>query len=136
MGSRRSTCLPIAIRVPAPKTGAATPRLRVIEGSVLFGKVRLGHIRLGVLVGLDDGRERRDDLALAQAHHDHALGGTAEALDLLDGYLDDGAAGRDQHHLVAVADDAGARERSLRLGQLDGLHAHAAATLARIVADT
>ena len=48
-----------------------------------------------------------------QAHHDHALRRAPEPLDVLDRHLDHGAAGRDQHHLVAVADDPRAGELAL-----------------------
>src|SRR6059058_1065837 len=50
-----------------------------------------------------------------------------------DGHADDRAAGRDQHHLVAVAHDTCAGEHALRLRELDRLDAHPAATLARVV---
>ena len=84
---------------------------------------------------VDDRRERGDELALAEPHHDHALGRAAEPLDVLDRHLDHGAAGGDQHHLVAVADDARADEVAAGLGELDRLHAHAAAALARVLGD-
>src|SRR5579884_2327071 len=95
-----------------------------------------GSVAVGAVVArLDDGSERGDRLALAQAHHDHALGGAAETLDVLDGHLDHRPAGRDQHHLVAVADDAGAGEAAAGLAELDGLDAEPAAALPRVLGD-
>src|SRR5260221_5010187 len=155
MGSKRSTCLLIAIRVPVPSrksTPSVLESYRPVavvweEVDAEFSPIRgrdsgrfgrgsriLGVARLGI-VGVDHRGERRDPLVAAEPHHDHALCRAAEPLDVLDGHPDHGAAGRDEHHLVAVADDAGAGERALGLGQLDRLHAHAAAALARIVAD-
>src|SRR5579864_5842469 len=121
----------------------ATPRLRVIEGFLTFWKGMIpksppfGGLLLGVavLVGLDHRRERRHALVAAEPHHDHALRGAAEPLDLVDRHPNDGPAGRDEHDLIAVAHDAGAGERPLRLGELNRLHAHAAATFDRVVAD-
>src|SRR5579884_4416609 len=92
-----------------------------------------GSRRLLVVARLDDGGERRDLLALAQPHHDHALRRAAHAADVVDRHADDRAAGRDQHHLVAVAHDAGAGEMAARLGELHRLHAHAAAALLRVL---
>src|SRR5690348_11811223 len=60
---------------------------------LLSGGVRLGAGAILLVVGLDDGRQRGDGLALAEADDDHALGGAAEPLDLLDGHADDRAAG-------------------------------------------
>src|SRR5258708_14701897 len=155
MGSRRSTCLLIAIRVPVPSR-KSTPsvlesyrpeacdweevdaEISLLRGrdSGRFGRGSriLGVARLGI-VGVDHRGERRDPLVAAEPHHDHALRRAAEPLDVLDGHPDHGAAGRDEHHLVAVTDDAGAGERALRLGELNRLDAHAAATLARVIGD-
>ena len=91
--------------------------------------------RLRALVRADHGREARDLLALTEPHHDHALRRAARALDPVGRHPDHGAAVRDEHHLVAVAHDAGAGEPSLRLDQLDGLDAHRAATLDRVLGD-
>src|SRR6266481_2811755 len=155
MGSRRSTCLLIAIRVPVPSR-KSTPSVlesyrpeacdweevdaeisplrgrdsgRFGRGSRILGVARLG------IVGVDHRGERRDPLVAAEPHHDHALCRAAEPLDVLDGHPDHGAAGRDEHHLVAVANDSGAGERALRLGQLNCLDTHPASALARVVGD-
>src|SRR5439155_20149286 len=74
-----------------------------------------------VVVGLDHRRERGDSLVAAKPHHDHALRRTPEPLDLVDRHPNHGAAGRDEHDLVAVANDPGPGERALRLGHLDRL---------------
>ncbi len=92
-------------------------------------------VHVGVVVRADDRSERRDLLALAKAHDDHALRGAAGAADPVDRDLDHGAAVGDEHHLVAVANDPRAREAALAFGQLRGLHAHRPAALHRVVAD-
>src|SRR5581483_1697782 len=140
MGSSSSTCLLYAMpSIPfrrdlrpsiasyiatACKTEAEGP-----AGSGFGGRVAV----LCVVARLDDRRERRHLLAVAQAHHDHTLRRPAHAADVVDGHANHGAAGRDQHHLVAVLDDARTGEMAAGLGQLDRLHAHAAAALARVV---
>src|SRR5213078_3081679 len=65
----------------------------------------------------------------------HALRRATEALELLDGDADDRPAVGDQHHLVALTHHARARELALRLRELNRLHAHPAAALARVLAD-
>src|SRR3954468_8161502 len=88
------------------------------------------------LLGLDHRRKRRNRLIVtAQPHHDHALRRAAEPLDVLDGDPDHGARRRDQHHLVAVANDTRADEMAAGLGQLHGLDSHAATALHRVLGD-
>src|SRR5262245_11002783 len=110
-----------------------------MAGSGLFdfsdGRRRRAVLRYRSLVRLDHGSERRHLLPLAQSHYDHALRRPAETLDVPDGDPDHGAAVRDQHHLVVVAYHAGTDQMPSGLGQLHGLHAQAAATLARIVGE-
>src|SRR4051812_8423086 len=66
------------------------------------GTVRV-RSRLGlVLSRLDYGREAGNVLALAQPHHDHTLGRTARALDVVDRHPDHRAAVGDEHDLVPV----------------------------------
>src|SRR5215831_1514137 len=104
MGSRRSTCRLTAMAPLA--VGGGKPAARVIEirrgfwkGSLELASVGL-HIgprvvSLGIavrLVRFDDRRERGNGLVVApQPHHDHALRGAAEPLDLLDRDPDHGA---------------------------------------------
>src|SRR5438067_11020839 len=148
MGSRRSTCRLTAI-TPSPRR-VLTPfesyrdLRRLLEGGAASAE-RLAPVaqcsvaELGVavrLIGLDDRRKRRHRLVVAaKPHHDHTLGRAAESLDLLDRDSDHGARGRDQHDLVAVADDARTDEVAARLGQLHGLDSHAATSLGRILGD-
>src|SRR5581483_10017231 len=94
------------------------------RGRLLAGLV------VAVVARFGDGSETRHVLAVLEPHDDHALRRAPEALDLVDGHADHRAARRDQHHLVAVSDDPRAGELPLRVGQLDRLHAEAAATLA------
>src|SRR5439155_14046701 len=82
---------------------------------------------------LDDRGEGGDLLTFPEPHDDHALRRSPESLELLDRDADHGAAVRDQHHLVALADDAGAGELAFRLRQLDRLDSHPAASLARVL---
>src|SRR5437868_12309816 len=146
IGSRKSTCL-LPITMVSTLTPSPTPRLRVIEGIVAFWKGSLpesppfgvarllGRLGLAVLVRLDNRRERGHPLVAAEPHDDHALRRAPEPLDLVHRHPDDRSTGGDEHHLVAVAHDPCACERALRLGELDRLHAHAAAALDRIVGD-
>src|SRR3954454_23436921 len=161
MGSSRSTCLVIAITRLFSCPEGRPLDLRVIRPPLAFGKGNLpksppfelrtglnGSVRDGVAgvgrrrivvpirihaVRFDDRCERGDALVAPEPHDDDALRSAAEPLDLVDGHADDGAARRDEHHLVAVADDACPGERPLRFGELNRLHAHAAAALARII---
>src|SRR5262245_36634003 len=154
IGSRRSTCLlaaiPLSRRGQDPSARRYTALERFCEGfrpkkplkwrgSGLFdfsdGRRRRAVLRYRGLVRLDHGGERRHLLPLAQSHYDHALRRPAETLDVPDGDPDHGAAVRDQHHLVVVAHHAGTDQMPSGLGQLHGLHAQAAATLARIVGE-
>src|SRR3954452_12718716 len=133
MGSRRSTCLLIAIRCLASTWTGPLGKYRYTPlGSRLkrgFGRktqrsytgtrfARALRLVFRLRFRLDHRRERRDLLALAEAHHDHALRRATEALELLDGDADDRPAVGDQHHLVALAHHARARELALRLGEL------------------
>src|SRR5204863_2268764 len=68
-----------------------------------------------------------------EPHYDPALGGAPGALDADDRHADHGAARRDQHHLVAVANDARPDQPALALDELGRLDAKAAAALARVV---
>src|SRR5215211_894041 len=101
---------------------------------------RLGR-QLADLVGdlvrlrIDHRSKRGDLLALAQPHDDHTLRRASHPLDVLGANADHGTAGRDQHHLVAVAHDARARELPLRLRQLHGLDADPAAPLRGVLVD-
>ena len=165
IGSRRSTCLRDTPYVApsqsesTPRVESYSSLNRVWRGNPSFARQLSGAATAGssaepaarlavrrldaaTCVGtgcsssdVDHRGERRDRLVAAEPHHDHALRRAAEALDVLDRHADHGAAGRDEHHLVAVADDAGAGEGALRLGELDRLHAHAAAALDRVVGD-
>src|SRR5262245_46846553 len=154
IGSRRSTCLlaaiPLSRRGQDPSARRYIALARFCEGfpprsrsnsggsGLVGGSVerRAGAVlRLRSLLCLDDRRERRNLLALAQTHHDHALRRSAEALDVVDRDPDHGAAVRDQHHLVVVPDDARPDEMPAGLGQLHGLHTEAAAALARVVGE-
>src|SRR5437868_7871961 len=95
---------------PTASRRESTPRLRVIEGIVVFWKGKLpkpppfGGLlgvdrrferRLSVsavralVVGLDHRSERRDALVAAEPHDDDALRRTAEPLHVLDGHADD-----------------------------------------------
>src|SRR4051812_19299146 len=74
---------------PGAARGAAS-RGRGTRLAVLEGLLRLG-----------DKRDARDLLVAAQPHHDHALGGAAESLDLVDRHPDARPAVGDQHHLEA-----------------------------------
>ncbi len=151
MGSSRSTCLLIAIaRVIRPRSAPAAANGR-LDRLVVRGLVDVASLASRecprrcspasstprrLVVGLDDRCERRDRLVVAaQAHHDHALRRAAEPLHVLDRHLDHRAAGRDQHHLVAVAHDARADELARAVGELHRLHAHAAAALDRVLRD-
>src|SRR5438046_7961401 len=70
--------------------------------SALVGRRRLvGDLAGDLVTRLDDWSERRDTLAIARAHHDHAVRRAAEPLHLGHRHPDHRAAGRDQHHLVA-----------------------------------
>src|SRR5690348_16943708 len=109
-----------------PVVGAATPGADFYHYPFQKGSAGLGNIDRGpllVVAGVDDRRDRRYELVFTESHHDHALRRAAEPLDLLDRHPDDGAARRDQHHLVAVADDPRTGEMAARLGQLHGLDA-------------
>src|SRR5581483_6481690 len=109
------------------------PKTSVLGGHLALERRLLGAVRL---VRLDDRSERGDRLVVAaEPHHDHALRRAAEALHVLDRDLDHGAGSRDEHHLVAVADDARADEVAARLVELDGLDAHSAAALDRVLGD-
>ena len=91
---------------------------------------------LGVVVVRSDDRcQGRDVLALTQPRHDHTLRRAARALDPVDGHADHRARIGDEHHLVALAHDAGAGEASLALDELRGLDPHRAAALDRILGD-
>ena len=111
---------------PGSSNGSSAPprRPRPLRPRPSTGRVRV-----------DNRGEGRHDLTLAQPHHDHALRRAAEPLDVLDRHLDHGSAGRDQHDLIPVANDAGAGEPAARLGELNGLHAHPASPLARVLGD-
>src|SRR5438270_8556236 len=89
------------------------------------------------LVRLDDRRQARHTLIVAlEAHHDHALRRAPRPLDVVDRHPDHRPAGRDQHHLVPVADDACSGELALRLRQLNRLDTEAAAALAWVVGES
>src|SRR5690242_3872785 len=88
-----------------------------------------------LLLGVDDRGERRDVFSFPEAHDDHALRRATRAADPVDRHTNDRATGRDQHHLVALTNDACAGELAFRLGQLNGLHAESATALDRIVLD-
>src|SRR6266566_8205332 len=112
MGSRRSTCLLIAMVDPRLDS-KRDPSLESYRGwiciweEIIFRNLphprgrrclfldwgEIGALRL--LVGVDDRSERGDPLVAAEPHHDHALRRAPEALHVLDGHPDHGAAGRD-----------------------------------------
>src|SRR6266576_1435610 len=104
MGSRRSTCLLIAMVDPRLDS-KRDPSLESYRGWIciweeisskispfeelprLFpSRGEIGGVRL--LVGVDDGSECGDPLVAAEPHHDHALCGAPEALHVLDGHSD------------------------------------------------
>src|SRR6266516_1144174 len=142
MGSRRSTCRLTLISALAARGYWAAAS--VIEGWRCFWKRKwwkasgFGGVVLAVrLVRLDNGCERRDPFVVsAEPHHDHALRRAPEPLHLLDRDPDHRARRRDEHHLVAVADDPRADQVTARFGQLDGLDSHAATPLDRVLRDT
>ena len=71
----------------------------------------------------------------AQVHQPHALRRAAHPRDPIGGRADDRAVLRDQHHLIAVADDHRAGQPPARLGVADGQHAHRPAALGRVLLD-
>src|SRR5919199_1739293 len=87
-------------------------------------------------VRFDDRGQARDPLVVVlEAHDDDALRRAARALDVVDGHPNHRPSRRDQHHLIAVANDLRAGELPLRLGQLHRPHPETAPALPRVVAE-
>src|SRR3954452_15643618 len=111
--------------------------LRLNRRVGILGRGRQLVRHLGGCVGLllHDERHRAHDVLVAQVHQPDALRGAAVARDALDARALHHSVLRDEDEVEVLADDQSAGETALLLGQLDRLHAHRAAALARVVGD-